>query len=137
MKKLVLVLALVGLLGCSVDDGKDGTNGLPGRDGNDGAPGEGCSVEQTTGGAVITCADGSMSVILHGSDGLDAVVEKIKPCAGTGSREVLLRLSDGSLLAHYSDGANQFLAELFPGTWRLTDGSSCVFTVHHDLSVTW
>jgi hypothetical protein len=151
MKNIILLLAIVLLAGCAWDvsdgrdgkDGQDGLPGLPGRDGTDGSdglpgvPGAGCTVSQRVDGSIITCADGSMAIIMNGQDGSDSVMEVISPCEGSGSHELLLRMANNKIIAHYSHGSSQHLRYITPGTWQLTDGTQCIFTVHNDLSVTW
>lgn len=104
-------------------DGQDGVDGENGQDGADGSDGE----------------DGQ-----DGEDGIDAeqspftIVEVIRPCASTGSREVLFRLRNGQIIAHYAGGGNtQFLAVLSAGTYYLTDGSNCQINISSEGVVTW
>jgi hypothetical protein len=67
----------------------------------------------------------------------------IDPCGnppGTGQQaldEVLLRLRNGQIIAHYSSGQKQFLVIVPPGYYSTTDGYSCSFQVLNDGSVTW
>lgn len=140
MKRFLATVIL--LSGCTYK-GRTGDRGPAGVSGIDG---ESCTVEQEANGSVIMCPDGTSAVVLNGQDGLDgqdasqsaySVVDIIRPCPGPGYREVLLRLENGNLLAHYSDGQKEFLSFLTPGNYQLTDGSNCSFTVHSDLSVTW
>lgn len=163
MKYLFFLLALCA---CAIE-GPRGYSGLQGPPGNPGLPGSSCSVEQAENGSVITCDNGSTAVILNGTNGVNgqdgtdgqngidgqdgtdgqdgsnatptaySVVEVIKPCPGSGFREVLLRTYNNQILAHYSQGSKQFLTFLTPGNYQLTDGSGCNFTVHQDMSVTW
>jgi hypothetical protein len=141
MKNLILLLALTTLVSCK---GKDGSMGPKG---DTGAPGSSCSVTQVSNGAIISCENGTSAVLLNGQDGADGspapatpytVTEIIDPCGNSpGFDEVLLRLHNGQIMAHYAQGALQFLTILSPGTYRVTDGTNCVFTVHPDMSVTW
>lgn len=117
---------------------RDGINGV------DGAPGEGCEVTQISNGALITCAGETSAVILNGTNGQDltagtySVAEIIDPCGQQAAfDEVILRLTNGQLLAHYSDGAKQFLGLIGPGSYVTTDGTSCAFTVNNDLTVSF
>jgi hypothetical protein len=94
---------------------------LNGVDGLDGADGQ----------------DGS-----NGQDGQDApptpytVVGLVDPCGDqNGFDEVLLRLGNGQLMAHYSAGNQQFLSILGPGNYVTTDGTSCSFTINNDLTI--
>jgi len=67
-----------------------------------------------------------------------SIVEIIDPCgAAAGYNEVLLRLKNGTLLAHYASGNNQFLVVVPPGSYRTTDGSGCRFSVDQNYNVTW
>jgi hypothetical protein len=80
---------------------------------------------------------------LAGQDGEDAAptaftpTELVDPCGDAPEvyDEVLIRLSNGSLIASFSDsanGKNTRFALLEPGTYVTTDGSDCVFTVGPD-----
>jgi hypothetical protein len=104
-------------------NGSDGSNGL---NGNDGANGR----------------DGTNGT--NGVDGLNAptipytVVAIIDPCGKQSAYdEVLLKLENGNILAHYSDGNKEFLTFVGPGSYRTTDGTSCAFTVFPDMTVYW
>lgn len=108
-----------------ISNGIDGLNGTNGQDGADGQDGEDGADGQ----------DGQSIVGPQGPPGISPpagaydIVGIVEPCAAT-NREVLLRLRDGRLLAHYSAGSAQFLALLGPGTYQLTDGGpTCTFTV--------
>jgi hypothetical protein len=106
-----------------------------------GPPGQGCSIVQATGGALITCGPDSVLILngqngADGADGLDApagpynIVETILPCGPqSGPSEVLLRLGTGQIVAHYASGARQFLTLLGPGNYVTTDGYACNFSV--------
>ena len=72
-----------------------------------------------------------------GTHGQDAVLEVIDPCGDASGvvDEILLRLSDGSVLCSFSanaSGQNTRLAILPPGNYVTTDGSACAFTVTQD-----
>lgn len=137
-------------------NGSTGPAGQNGADGAPGADGSSCTSIPYINGAVVQCDDGSSVVILNGTDGQDGqdgadgqdgqdapptpfvITELIRPCPllpGT-FREVLLRLGDGSLMAHFAGGGNQFLTTIPPGNYQLTDGSGCDFSVDSDLTVT-
>lgn len=143
------------------ENGRDGVDGSDGRDGRSGVDGEigprggegpvgrdgvagatGPAGEKgDTGATGATGETGPTGP--QGEAGEDAepsdytVVALVYPCGnGPGFEEVLLRMSDGTLLAHYSHGSRQFLAVVTPGTYTTTDGTGCVFTVHNDMSVT-
>lgn len=112
------------------------SNGTPGAPGQ---PGTSCSVNPISGGAQIVCTDGSSVVI---TDGLPApsspytITSVVDPCGPqTTYDEVLLKMSNGHLLAHFSSGSNQFLTEIGPGSYVTTDGSHCYFSVDNNLNI--
>lgn len=81
---------------------------------------------------------------MDGTDGQDApptpytVTELVDPCGdGPGYDEVLMRLANGQLVAHFASGALQFLTMIGPGSYATTDQQACQFTVQPDGSVTW
>lgn len=139
----------------------DAKPGEPGADGQNGVDGSSCSVFQEDGGARIQCTDGSEAFVSHGSDGADgldgadgidgidgldgapaelpptSIVEVIDLCGNASNfGEVLLRLANGQLLAHYSQGNKQHFVLVEPNSYVSTDGFSCFFTVDADLTVT-
>lgn len=148
-------------------DGTDGRDGIDGRvgprgevgpvgqTGEQGNVGTSCSAEQVSNGAIITCGDSIVLISngvngLDGSDGADGmdgadapptpytVTELIDPCGDqSGFDEVLLRLANGQLIAHFAQGSKQFLSSIGPGTYQTTDGHACIFVVHPDMSVTY
>lgn len=138
-----------GKVGSSGATGPQGAQGESGATGPQGAPGVGCSVSQAVGGALITCGATSVVVLdgaagTNGTDGQDApptpytVTEMLDPCGDeSGYDEILLRLANGALIAHYASGSQQFLTSIGPGNYVTTDGHSCYFTVNSDMSVTW
>lgn len=152
---------LAGPAGADGRDGQDGLDGEPGEQGPVGPAGPmgtSCSVQPAEGGALIQCGEHTVLLTngLDGKDGTDGqdgadgkdgqdapptpytVTEMINPCGDApGYDEVLLRLANGQLIAHYSSGNRQFLTVLAPGTFRTTDGTNCTFTVHPDMQVTW
>jgi hypothetical protein len=66
------------------------------------------------------------------------VVEVLNPCGLNGSfDEVLLRLANGQLLAHFSSGQKQFLALIGPGSYVTTDSYACQFLVDANGNVSW
>lgn len=138
--------------------GPRGDQGVPGKDGKDsivpgpagpnGVPGSSCSVSRTIGGSLIQCTDGTSAVVLDGingadgRDGVDApptpytVTSIYDPCGKqTTYDEVLLRLANGQLLAHYASGSLQYLTVIGPGNYVTTDNSSCYFTVDANLNI--
>lgn len=130
-------------------DGQDGISGTDGADGQNGADGNGCTVSPALNGALITCATGSV-LVLNGEDGTDgsdapptpySVTELIDPCGHQSSwDEVLLRLANNDIIASFSEnvnGKNTRFVRLVPGMYQTTDSTSCIFTVHNDMSITW
>lgn len=127
--------------------GPQGPQGPAGTPGTSGAPGKSCSVTRVSNGALIECPGAESVVVLDGARGADGapapatpytVTEVIDPCGtGPGFNEVLLRLGNGQILAHYASGATQFLTLIGPGNYVTTDGQACYFTVHSDMTVTW
>lgn len=162
MKNVFLILMVLTLSACGLK-GERGKTGLKGDTGAPGADGGSCSVEQLLNGAVITCSNGTTALISNGINGLDGqdgadgqdgedgadgqnapptaytVTELINPCGdGPGHDEVLLRLANGQIIAHYAGGGNlQFLAVLSPGSYVTTDSPACAFTLHANGTVTW
>lgn len=131
--------------------GPIGPQGPTGPAGERGEPGTSCSVTQTVNGAIISCTDGTSVVVLNGSNGTNgtngqdgvsppasaySVTQIVDVCGKQAAfDEVLLRLANGQLLAHYASGANQFLTVLTPGNYVTTDGTHCYFTVDNDLQI--
>ena len=159
---LTTMIVCIALIGCS--DRYDGTNGTNGKDGATGAAGSNgingtsCTVTSVpandvapNGGSLITCPDGTSSLVLNGSSGTNGtngsngtngtVVSPIQFCSGTGSYasatfpEVGFCIG-GNLYAVYSTNGG-FLTEVLPGNWY-SDGinSSCSFTVAANCVVT-
>lgn len=74
--------------------------------------------------------------------GYIGIVEIIEPCGDVVGTldEVLLRLSDGSILASVSDsqgGHNTRFSLLSPGAYQVTDGTKCQFIVTSTGEVVW
>jgi len=64
------------------------------------------------------------------------VVGFVDPCGdGPGFDEVLMRMSDGSLMAYFESGKYRFLTILAPGVYRTTDSQKCKFRVTNDMEV--
>jgi hypothetical protein len=155
--KLILFISLF-LLSCAanknqcnvipVDEGTfisctDGTNYTVynGKNGSNGENGISCIVNRTVedDGALITCGDIQV-FIYDGEDGVNSIIEIIHTCPDIKLpyREVLLRLSDGNILASFSDsiaGYNTRFSLLQAGNYMNTDGSYCYFSVDEDLMV--
>jgi hypothetical protein len=73
-----------------------------------------------------------------GEDGLNSIVELIDPCGnGAGYDEVLLRLSDGSLLCYFESGTNRFLSVIGEGYYRTTDVQQCYFHIDANNNITY
>lgn len=129
--------------GIDGERGSDGESGPPGVPGTNGIDGSSCSVAAMVGGALISCTDGSQAAILNGVDGEDApvsdytIVDTIDPCGPqTAYDEILLRMGNGQLVAHYSHGSKQHLVLLGAGSWQTTDNTGCQFTVDNAGTVT-
>lgn len=165
MKTTALLFALI-LTACGQGPkGDTGDQGLPGTPGTPGTPGQGCSVTAVpanlnapAGGSLISCPDGSSSLVLNGingsnghdgsngQDGRDGhdgtpgtVVSSVQFCHGTPSYpstfpEVGFRIG-GQLFAVYSANGG-FLTLIPPGTYVSNGiGNSCTFTVNSDGSI--
>lgn len=113
----------------------------------DGKNGSSCTVRGTPDGAVILCEDGSNAVIWHGRDyrpeqpaplNRYEVSEIVDPCGKQATYdEVLLKLANGQLLAHYWGSGNSFITTISPGSYITTDGTACRFTVTPEGEVVW
>jgi hypothetical protein len=140
--------------------GRDGANGEMGATGDigaigpvgpigpAGAAGSLCAVVMTNYGAIIMCEDGTIAPIHNGEDGApgepgaSGIVGVVDPCGQQredGYDEVLLRLHSGELFANYYNHAKKQsgLVLIQPGTYTVTDGTDCVFTVTADNEVIW
>lgn len=135
-KGIVLITSVILLQGCG--ELRQHFEGPQGPQGNSGSS---CTVYPTDLGNLIECPDGSSVLIKDGKDGQDGisgVISRIDPCGKeTTLDEVLLKMTDGTLLAYFQQGNKRFLAELGPGNYVTTDGTNCNFTVHNDNSITW
>lgn len=142
MKHLLLIPALL-LSACGPQVNYDRPFLIQGPAGQDG---KSCTVATVTNGALITCPDGTASVVLNGQNGTDgqnapptaySVVEVIDPCGKQAAfDEVLLKLANGQIMAHFASGAQQFLALIGPGSYSTTDGTHCYFTITNEGTVT-
>lgn len=125
--------------------GQTGQTGLPGSAGRDGSS---CSTTQAIGGVLVSCTDGTSAVILNGKDGTNGtdgvnapptpytVTELVDPCGKqTTYDEVLMRLANNQLIAHYASGSLQYLTVIGPGSYITTDGSNCYFSVDSNLQI--
>lgn len=132
---VLLFFFLIVLVGCAGKPGKDGLAGQPGH------PGEGCTVEQMFNGAMIKCGDFS-AIVLNGEDGTPTsftIVEVIDPCGDKPGYldEIIFRLANGSLIAHFTSAGLQGLTVLTPGNYRTLDKQACNFTVTPTNEVIW
>lgn len=141
----------VGAVGSRGQTGAQGAGGAEGPAGPTGPQGTSCTVQQVVNGAIISCQDGTQVVLLDGQpgadgmdgeDGADApptpftVVGLVDPCGPQAAwDEVLLRLGNGQLMAHYSSGNREFLTIVGPGNYTTTDSTRCAFTVDSNLSI--
>lgn len=119
----------------------EGTPGPQGEVGPQGPQGSSCTTTQLSNGLRISCPDGTESVVLNGQDAAPpsyyGVTSIVDPCGRQGSfDEVLLKLSNGQILAHFASGAQQFLAIIGNGTYSTTDGTSCTFTITSEGEIT-
>ena len=92
--------------------------------------------------SAVELAQQDMLVQLAELQGRVAVAQIIDPCGNAPAvvDEVLLKLTDGSLLASFSDnssGKNTRFAVVPAGNYVTTDGSSCMFHVSSSGAVTW
>jgi len=102
--------------------------------GKDGSPGANCSVQQISNGAIITCP-GSTAVVSPAGAQYN-VTEIIDPCGdGPGFDEIILKLANGQLLAHFSSGGLQFLSLIPDGNYVTTDQQACQFSVSNGIVV--
>lgn len=121
VKLLMLVLALSLVSGCKTKEtvtgekgatGAAGIAGVDGANGKDGKDGVGCSVEETSEGAKITCGESSVTVKTCGccsDDFDDNGNEKTTIChvAESGAKKTL-RLSEEAAEAHLEEHENDY-----------------------------
>lgn len=133
--------------GTNGEDGEDGTNGTNGLNGTS------CTVNKVGTVSTITCGN-SVATVLDGATGATGatgpagtnasgiyISEILNPCGVEfNNEEVLLKLSNGRILALYDGGANEDrLALLAPGNYITTDrvqNRSCAFTITNDYRLT-
>jgi len=148
MIKYIIILGLLGA-GCYRQPKTNFiyVEGPSGQNGTNGTDGKSCNVTQLENGALIQC-ETSSAVIYNGTDGKDGqtpsvpigISSYIKPCGEEfDNDEILLRLTDGKILALY-DGGNYLsrLVLLAPGSYITTDRTGthrCTFTVNADYSI--
>lgn len=106
--------------------GPQGPVGPPGPQGQAGTPGTSCTVAPATGGAVISCSDGTSQYVSSGT-----VVENIELCptiSGGTFHEYLEKIS-GFYYGVYASGQQIGRTRLWAGSWVTTDGRNCHFTI--------
>lgn len=150
MKSVLIIFTLLTLVSCGARregktgaSGKDGTNGINGKDGSS------CHVNSVSNGAIITCDDGSQSIVLNGdkggvgdkgdtgTNGISPILETIDPCGnGTGFDEILIK-TDIGYISYFEDGNKRFLAKLDAGNYRTTDQQACRFSINVNGAITW
>jgi len=68
----------------------------------------------------------------------DTITEIIDVCGdGSGYDEVILRATNGKLMAYFESGSKRFLSLLPVGTYQTTDNTSCTFKVIANGDVCW
>lgn len=113
MKYLILLMILV--VGCAKDTGQNtGAGGTPGPQGPPG----------------VSAAPTAYTP-----------VALLDPCGTNPSihNEVFIKMSDGTVLASFSDdaaGDNTRFSVLTPGTYTTTDGDNCTFTIDAQGNIT-
>lgn len=154
MRYIILVLISIGSFGLTAC--QDKVHFMAGAKGDPGAPGNSCAVNNTPGGALISCTDGSSAFIGNGHDGgvgpsgpsgapgspgLNATpITIVNLCPGvttypTTFVEVGFCINN-NLYAVYSEN-NGFLTYVPPGSYSSNaHGSSCSLVVHTNCVVT-
>lgn len=133
--------------------GVNGSNGEAGPTGNQGPQGPSCSVSTTMAGALITCPDGTSSLITNGQQGVQgaqgqqgvsgtpgSVVTPIQFCSNVTPSYPSTFPESGFCINNQMYGvysANDgFLALLPPGAYRSNAiGNSCNFTITDNCGV--
>jgi hypothetical protein len=99
--KVLILLAILSSLACA---GRNVTNGKDGKNGSS------CSVQTLTNGALISCEDGTSSLILNGEKGKSCTTTKTSNGAliacEDGTSAVVLNGNDGNNGLNGSDGVN-------------------------------
>lgn len=113
--------------------------GQAGTNGQNGVDGQSCEVTQVSNGAIIECGS-SQAVVLNGKDGISPVVKAIPFCEKPDYDwpEVALKMSDGSLVAFFTDGKNLMnsrLVVLTSGWYQSTDSQHCLFYVDENNNI--
>lgn len=104
------------------------------------ANGQSCKVETVEQGALITCPDGSQSLVSNGTNGIDGTTIVAKPFCPTkfsssGFQESYFLFPDG-IYAIYYGPPYSFLLKLPPRSYVTTDNSGCSFTVNANNTIT-
>lgn len=143
--RYMLVVLLLSLIGCG--RGPIGPQGVPGPTGASAQP---CNVQEVSGGATVTCPNGSSSFIANGATGATGVtgaagtiITVVQFCTGytysypTTFPEQALCIA-GNLYGVYDGGANDvFLSELPAGEYTTTSTSApCNFSIAANCVVT-
>jgi hypothetical protein len=150
---IILMFSLTVLFGCGTDgalaikqipgpqgeQGEKGDTGAVGAQGESGLPGQdgsSCTTFNVSGGAVISCTDGSYSIVSDGKDG--STIELLNPCGDLDRHdEIFLRFmaSDGMLtvVAFFTDNGSALFSRLSvlrcddTTIYRTTEKDSCIF----------
>jgi hypothetical protein len=150
MKTTLIIFSLLTLVSCgAMREGKTGASGKDGTNGVNGKDGSSCHVNSVSNGAIITCDDGTQSIVMNGdkgevgdkgetgTNGISPILETIDPCGnGTGFDEILIKTNIG-YISYFEEGNKRFLAKLDIGSYRTTDQQACRFNVNADGSITW
>lgn len=161
MNRLVTLFIILFIFACGQkgDPGNNGPGGIQGAQGfstvftvTSASP-----VQCPAGGIVVVMAlDSNQNNVLDSGDtnittsvvcnGQSASpytpVAMLNPCGNAPGiyNEVLLKLSDGTVLSSFSDNANGLntrFSIIGPGTYSTTDGDNCVFTLDSNGNITY
>lgn len=142
---VLIAIMIMSLFGCAGNDGANGVNGynsimkqVPSIACNNGGVSVLSGIDISRDGILQGDEVMSISDVCNGEDynsyGEISIVGIIDPCGDSPNvnDEILLKLSNGALLASFSDdasGKNTHFAYLTPGNYETTDGTHCHFTV--------
>lgn len=147
-------LIALGLSGCGSDVGTHVVTGPAGPQGQSGANGSGCSVSLVSvsssfpnGGSLITCGDGSSTVVMNGKNGLNGqagtpgtVISTIKLCGADNSYPNTFTedaICINNTLYGVMSVNGGFLTALPPGQYSSNGiNSTCTFIVGANCKVT-
>lgn len=84
----------------------------------------------------------NMTIQIAQLQGYQNITEIVTPCPSlnspSGYREVLLRTSQGNVLAYFEAGNKRYLTALKANkNYMTTDGSGCMFGTDSDLNISW